>query len=508
MCKKKGREKLYYNVFCLAMVFLIATAVTAVSVGLGRMGFRKENLLMIFLVGVLLTTVVTSGYWYGFLDAILSVFLFNFFFTEPFHTLLIGNRQDFFLLFFFFAASAISGLLSSKLKRQKEIADENSAVTGRLYEITEGFLKLTGMNHIIESSLEYLYECAGVPCKMVLNKEFREIFSDCSSLAAVYYMPGDGCKLLPEDFGRGIVVRGISREMGKVFFKKGTCFDENTEKIINAIIYQTALVFDRESIYAEREKIRLAMESEHLKSTLLRSISHDLRTPLTGIIGSANLLENYFEPDKGRQMEQVSREDAGQLVDNIIEEASWLNMTVKNILNMTRISDGKLTLHTEYESVDDLLNETAERLPAVYDKKRLTIQEPEEICLVKVDGSLFVQVLLNLIDNAYKYAGEDAEILLCARENGSQIIFQVKDNGPGIDGEVMEHIFDGFVTGFAHSVDKGRGVGLGLTICKAIVEAHGGRIRAWNNRDGGACFEISLPDCDEACENLIQEEQG
>ena len=246
-----------------------------------------------------------------------------------------------------------------------------------------------------------------------------------------------------------------------------------------------ALVLDREYIYLEREQIRLDMESEHLKSTLLRSISHDLRTPLTEISGAGNLIADNIDV--------LTKEEIYKFITDINTETEWLTMTVQNILNMTRISDGRLDIHEEYESMDDLISQTVTRLPASYDHGRLHIQLPDKIILLHVDGNLIVQVLLNLIDNAYKHSGTNSQITLAGSYRDGMAHFTVSDDGCGIAPSILPNIFEGFVTMQTTSSDNRRGVGLGLSICKAIVQAHGGTITAENLPERGACFTILLP---------------
>ncbi len=466
------------HILSLFKVFLICSITTILSLTLSHLGIVKENLLMIFLVGVLLSTIVIQGYIYGFLTAFLSVFLFNYFFTKPLHTFLIGNQQDILLILFFFLAALICGLMSSDSRNQMLRAQENEQTSQFLYEMTESFLKITGVENIVQNALNYIYEKIGYSCMVILDSEK---FANHDHTFSTPDCP-DG---LNAESGCSFPIESRTHRMGVIIFEKNLPKDSNTEKIIHSIIHQMALVLDREYIYLERERMKLQIESEHLKSTLLRSISHDIRTPLTGIIGASNVLIE--------QNATLEKADALKLASNINDEASWLIMTVQNILNMTRITDGRLTVSADYESVDDLLHQTIERLPHNYPLHRLTTEMPEEIYLVYVDGNLFVQVLLNLLDNAFKHSGNDSSIILSAFPKGEQMIFEVRDNGLGIPPSILEHIFEGFTTLPTHAADKGRGVGLGLSICKAIIQAHGGEIYAKNLPTGGACFTISLP---------------
>ena len=187
--------------------------------------------------------------------------------------------------------------------------------------------------------------------------------------------------------------------------------------LIKSVVFQMALVLDREFIYSERERIKLAMTSERLKSTLLRSISHDIRTPLTGIIGASSLiLEDY---------ETLDEASIKKLVTDINEQAAWLHISVQNILDMTRIGEGNLILKKEFESVDDLFNQTVKHIPWLTNSNQLQVVIPDEIILVEMDGRLMVQVLVNLLDNAYKHSGSDSIIQLSAHTKGDKLIIEI-----------------------------------------------------------------------------------
>lgn len=475
---KKHVAFFQYHIMSVLSVILICIAATALSLLLKQLGIDKENLLMVSLVGVLLSTVITRGYFYGILTSVLSIFSFNFFFTDPVHTFAISDKQDILLLLFFSIAAVISGLMSSKFQNQTIIARENEQTAQLMYEITESFLNLTGVEHIIAHTLKYLYQIAECPCRISLD---GNRFPDTPSSGCI---PPDADSSLFTD-GIAYPIKGLTAEIGTVTFPATASFTAKTEKILRSTIYQMALVLDREYIYLEREQIRLDMESEHLKSTLLRSISHDLRTPLTEISGAGNLIADNIDV--------LTKEEIYKFITDINTEAEWLTMTVQNILNMTRISDGRLDICEEYESMDDLISQTVTRLPASYDHGRLHIQLPDKIVLLHVDGNLLVQVLLNLIDNAYKHSGTDSHITLAGSYQDGLACFTVSDDGCGIAPSILPNIFEGFVTMQTTSSDNRRGVGLGLSICKAIVQAHGGTITAENLPKRGACFTILLP---------------
>jgi two-component system sensor histidine kinase KdpD len=227
------------------------------------------------------------------------------------------------------------------------------------------------------------------------------------------------------------------------------------------------------------------MERERLRSTLLRSVAHDLRTPLTALTGASSLLADQYA--------QLSGEERKKLAADISEEMVWLGNLVENILNMTRISEGQLALHKQEEVVDDVVNEALTHMSRNLQNRRVDVLLPDEVITLPMDGRLIVQVLINLLDNAVKHTPQGGAIGLTVRVEQRNAVFELTDNGSGIDEVVKDTLFDGFVTGRSTVVDGKRGMGLGLAICKAVVEAHGGRIWAQNQPAGGARFVIELP---------------
>jgi len=457
----------------IMVVIFICTLSTIISIFLSTNGIGKENLLMIFLLGVLISTVITSGYLYVFMTSVASVFLFNYFFTEPLYTFEISDRQDILLMSFFLIVAFVCGTMSSKSRIQSRKAKQNEKIAQVMNEITESFLNLSGTETIVKNGIKYVQKLVNCGCRVELDSSQFENFRPIES----------------EDFDEKKIlniypIKGISNEIGTILLS-GERVDSENYILFKTVMYQMALVLDREYMYIERERIKLAMESEHLKSALLRSISHDIRTPLTGIIGAGTIIRDNYD--------KISEEEVQKLAGDICEEASWLVTTVQNILDMTRITDGKLTVNTEYEAVDDLLMQAVSRINNCVGKERLHIKRPDEIILVKVDGKLFVQVLVNLIDNAIKHSGTDTMVWLLAKRENDNVIFEIADDGLGIDNNIIDTLFGSFVTMPAHKADKGRGTGLGLAICHAIIEAHLGTITAENRKDGGALFRISLP---------------
>lgn len=473
------KKTILTNAKAILWLTLVCTASTSLSGLLNSIGIGKENTLMVFLIGVLVVTVLTKGYYYGFIASIASLFLFNYFFTEPLHTFIISDIQDYFLIIFFLLASLICGTLSSKFQHQMQIAKENEHTARLLYEISKSFQNITGTAKAVGNGMYYIQRYTGYDCQVVLEKEK---FGQAETTFCTQNYPDE----TDEKRLYSLPIRDLSNLMGTITMA-GVRMPITYEKdiLIKTVVYQLALVLDREYIYNERERIKLEMESEHLKSTLLRSISHDIRTPLTGILGASSLIID--------SLESLDEKSLKCLAADINEEAARLITSVQNILDMTRISEGHLVVKKEYEAVEDLINQAVTQVAWFSSQCQLKVHIPEDILLVESDGRLIVQLLVNLLDNAYKHSGNEAVISLRVFRDNQFVVFEVEDNGPGIDETIKNTLFESFVTMPRNVTDSGRGVGLGLAICKAITEAHDGKISVYNKPEGGAIFRVELP---------------
>ena len=281
-------------------------------------------------------------------------------------------------------------------------------------------------------------------------------------------------------------IRNREKTYGVIIFDcEGWTLSEEEKIYVDTVISQLTLVIERELLSREKENTRIQVERERLKSTLLRSISHDLRTPLTGMTGSAGfLLDNLGIMDEAT---------IKSMLKDICSDSEWLSTMVENLLNLTRIQEGRLDINKKKEVVDDLVASAVRLVSNRVGNHTLKMETPEDILLVSVDGRLFIQVLVNLLDNAFRHSGTGTTVTLRVKQDGNCLKFVVSDNGIGIPNDKIDKIFDNFFTTAYENGDKQRGVGLGLTICKAMVEAQGGTIRAFNSPQGGAVFEVSMP---------------
>ncbi len=235
----------------------------------------------------------------------------------------------------------------------------------------------------------------------------------------------------------------------------------------------------------EKERAALLAKNEQLRADLLRAISHDLRTPLTSISGNAaNLLAN------DTRLEEDTRH---QIFLDIYDDSIWLINLVENLLSITRIEDGRMNLRLSTELVGEVIEEALRHTNRQSDEHTIRMELPDELLLARMDARLIVQVLINLVDNAVKYTPAGSTITVSAREQDGFAAISVLDDGPGIAPEIRSHVFEMFYTGEHKVADSRRSLGLGLALCKAIVDAHGGTITLADNPPHGCNFTFTVP---------------
>ena len=261
--------------------------------------------------------------------------------------------------------------------------------------------------------------------------------------------------------------------------------DSFENSILLSILGECALALENEKNAREKAEAALVAQKEQLRANLLRSISHDLRTPLTSISGNAsNLLSNA---------DQFDEETKRQLYSDIYDDSMWLIKLVENLLSVTKLEEGKLNLRLQAELLDEIIAEALQHISRQKTEHILSFQPAEEMILVKVDARLIMQVIINLVDNAIKYTREGSEITIATQKLGDRAVVRVTDNGPGIPDDRKPLVFEMFYTGAKDIADSRRSLGLGLSLCKSIITAHGGKIELTDNSPHGAVFTFTLP---------------
>ena len=258
--------------------------------------------------------------------------------------------------------------------------------------------------------------------------------------------------------------------------------------ILLSILGECALALENEKNAWEKQEAAVLAKNEQLRSQLLRAISHDLRTPLTSISGNAsNLLSN------GPSFDEATRQS---LYQDIYDDAMWLISLVENLLTVTRIENGTMQLTLEPELIDEVAQEALRHLNRRSAEHTVTLAVPDDLLMAKMDPQLIVQVLINLTDNAIKYTPAGSSIAVSAQRSGETVRVEVADDGPGIPDAAKEKLFEMFYTAQAKRGDGRRGLGLGLSLCRSIVEAHGGQIGVRDNNPHGTVFWFTLPASD------------
>lgn len=499
--KKIFGDKILLNLLKTACIILICTVISCIF---DKYKIKEENIIMMYITGVLMVVLETKKYVWGIISSIICVFTFNFFFTNPTLTFMVEDPNYIITFIMFLIVSFITSTLTSKLQRQVKKAENNVKQTTNTYEMSKSYLNISGVDNIAYNAIKSLYGAYKVKSLIYLVDEDGKLsnayylkeqyidksiienntiaehcFSNCVSCG-----PGTSNYSNSKWIYKPIV--SSCEVFGVIAIEYGTeGFNKEENIFINTNISQMTLAIEREILYSKQQKTQVEVEKEKLRSNLLRSISHDLRTPLTAIAGSSSFIIDSYD--------KLDDTTIKSLLEDISNDAIWLNKLVENLLNMTRIQDGKLIIEKEMEVIDDIITEAYRRVSKSQKDHRINIKIPEDIVLVPMDGKLIIQVIINLLDNAIKHTPKGTEILLNVYKSNKFINFEVSDDGGGIKKEVLDKIFESFVSVNNLQGDSSRGIGIGLNICKSIVEAHGGEIKGFNNDIGGATFLFKLP---------------
>ncbi|MGN1147725.1 MAG: DUF4118 domain-containing protein [Lachnospiraceae bacterium] len=480
---------------------------SVIGFGFWKLGLSESNIIMVYILGVLITSVITTRQIYSLIASGVSVIVFNFLFTEPRYTLLAYEKDYPITFVTMFVAAFLTGSLAIKLKRQAAQAAQAAYRTKILFDtnrLLEGvrekeqivtvtatqLIKLLNRDMVVylvekddlsaprffaqdekTAGEEYLSEEEKAVAFWVLkNNKYAGATTDTFSDARCLYL----------SVRTSNAVYGV---VGIVIQDKPLDSFENS--ILLSILGECALALENEKNAREKAEAALLAQKEQLRANLLRSISHDLRTPLTSISGNAsNLLSNG---------ERFDEETKRQLYSDIYDDSMWLINLVENLLSVTRIEEGRLNIRLSTELLDEVIAEALQHVSRKKSEHKITFRPSEEFILVKMDASLIMQVIINIVNNAIKYTQEGSEIMITTRKLQDKAEVRIADNGPGISDDMKPLVFDMFYSGAKSIADSRRSLGLGLFLCKSIITAHGGDIELSDNIPQGAVFTFSLP---------------
>lgn len=462
--------------------------------------FEPTNLAMIYLVGVVFVA-AQYGRRPSVLASFLSVAAFDFIFVPPFFTFAVSHTQ--YILTFIamlFVAITISSL-TVRIKEQAQAAEERERRTASLYAMSRELAVSQGIERLIEVAVHHvgdvfdsqavvlLPDSQGQLSVGALHNTLPDYDPQEAGVAQWVYgnasaaglnsdkMPGANGLYLPMRATRGIVgVLGIFPR------DKERQITPDQHNLLETFANQSALAIERAHLAEETEQAHIQVQMERERNNLLSSISHDLRTPLASITGAASsLLDNS---------ETLDAENRRELAQLAYEEARRLDSQIRNLLQMTRLESGALHINKEWQSLEEVIGGTLYHLGDHLGDHPIEIHLAEDLPLVACDSLLIEQVLTNLLENAAKYTPTGTPIDITAVSDGCNITVEVADRGPGLLPGEEAHVFDKFYRGKSNSA---HGVGLGLTICRSIIQAHGGQIDAANRAGGGAVFRFTLP---------------
>ena len=491
----------------LKLVLALAAA-SGIGLLFEKLGFTEANIITVYILSVLIVSVVTTNRLYCLLSSMASVIVYNFLFTEPKYSLFAYDISYPVTFFIMFLAALITGSLAAGLKSHARQSAQTAYRTKILFDTDQLLGKVRGSGEILSVTAGQLVKLLGrdvvayqaengalgeakvFPAapenhdeKLYLTEEERSVAewvfkNNKHAGATTETLSGARCLYLAVRVGDNVYgVVGIAvKERSMDSFENG---------ILLSILGECALALENDKNARGKEEAAIMAKNEQLRSNILRVISHDLRTPLTSISGNAsNLLE------RGETFDEETKK---KIYSDICEDSAWLISLVENLLSVTRFEEGRISLRTSSELMDEVITEALQHVNRRKTEHRIMTEMGEGLLMAKMDARLMVQVVINLVDNAIKYTPEGSEIVVRAEKTGSFISVSVEDDGPGISPEDMPHIFELFYSGNNPTSDSRRSLGLGLALCKAIVTAHGGEITAAGREPHGTRFTFTLP---------------
>lgn len=486
----------------------LSALATAIGVSFSYADLTESSIISLYILTALLTAITTEGRLCTLLSSVLSVVLYNFCFVAPVLTLESFDSTYLITFGIMFVTAMVASELTARITDNARASAKNAFRTRVLLETNQLLQQARGTEvqaRVTMSQLIKLLRCdvvfypaeggqLGNPITQAAGTQAAapELTSAYERAVATWAFTnnkhaGATTTTLPEARCLYLAVRAGSEVYGVVGLAlAGRSLEAFENSIVLSIVGEAALALQSERAAAEREQAAVVAKNEQLRANLLRSIGHDLRTPLTSISGAAGILRDDADQlDAGKRRELASA---------IFDDALWLIDTVENLLAVTRIEDGTAHLKLTSELMDEVIAAAVHHVSREAGAHEVAIEHTDEILLVRIDVHLIMQVLTNLLVNAFKYTPDGAHITVSAHRRGAMVAVRVADDGPGVPDADKPRIFERFYTGAGdRPVDAHRSFGLGLSLCRSIVEAHGGIIDVADNQPHGAVFTFTLP---------------
>ena len=463
--------------------------------------FELANLIMVYLVGTMFIA-SRCGQGPAILSSALGVLCFDVFFVPPRFSLAVSDTQYLFTFAIMFLVAVVISRLAAHIRQQAEAARRREGRTQVMLALSRQLAGTRGTEKLLRIAVEHLSELFACTALALLpddegrlqdfigDREAFNLSHKGESVALWVFANGKvaglGTSTLPTSGALYVPLVGLKDTVGVLGLRpqtQGALFSPEQMHMIETLARQVALALEVERLETESLHAQMEAETERLKTSLLSSVTHDLQTPLAAIMGSADSLVQVgdrLEPDMRRS-----------LAANIFDEAERLSRLIGNLLRMTKLESGTLKPDLQLQSLEEPLGAALNLLEKHLKERQVEMDMPEDLPMLELDGVLMEQLFLNLLENAAKYTPVGSPVTIEARLLGGEVELSVGDRGPGLVEEELEKVFDLFYQG--QTATDRKGYGIGLAICRAIVQVHGGRIWAENRAGGGAVFRFTLP---------------
>jgi two-component system sensor histidine kinase KdpD len=461
--------------------------------------FDRTDIAMIYLLGIVVTSMRT-GRWPAFAATLMSVAAFDFFFVPPYFTFAVNDIHYVVTFGVMFVVAYVITRLTWQIREQAEASRKRERSTAALYALSRKLARERKKDRIFDVAARHISEVFQSQIVFLVLDEQGELavsetragafavdrkelivarwVFDNRHSAGLYTdtLPGAKALYMPMVASSGVIgVVGVLPENTK----KG--FDPEDIHFLESFVNQTAMAMERVMLAKEAHEERLKAEAQNVRNTFLSSVSHDLRSPLAVVAGAAStLLQKNTSLDQSDRLE---------LLRTINEETDRLERIIRNVLNLTRLEAGAMSISKEWQPLEEIIGVVLNRLSERLKERPLELKIPPDLSLIPFDTLLMEQVFSNLMENALRHTPDGTPIEIAVTSQKSAVMIEIADRGPGIPAHEEEAIF----SKFTRSTNTRMGAGIGLSICRAIIEAHGGRIWAENRADGGATFKFVIP---------------
>ncbi len=485
----KGQKN---NHFVLAVVITVGTALLCTPLA-NTQNYHVVSFILLFVVSILATFMETGPV---LLASTLGAICWNFFFIPPQFTFHIEKTEDILIFGLFFIIALVNGVLTTRVRKQEKLVRDREKRTNALFQLTKELSKASGMEEVLKVAVREIKNHFQVDSFFILQngenilnntsrlqKEKKLLPTEYNVAEWVFNHSQKAGTFTPNTMGIDLTIfplTGTRISPGVVAVKLHNEFTGEQKSYWDTFLVQISNALEREFLGEMAQRVRFLDESDRLYKTLFNSISHELRIPIATIMGASDSMMNSFNSE--------SMQSA--LSNEIFTASLRLNRLIENLLNISRLESGHISARLDWYDINDLVNKVADDLMEELKPFTLKINVQHDMPPVKIDFGLMEQVLYNLLINTTQYAPPTSEINLSIGYTDRKMIMEVTDNGPGFPENELKNVFKKF---FRVDENKTGGLGLGLSIAKGFVEAHGGTISIENQKHGGARFSIKIP---------------